>query len=79
MRDPERWWQTFKRAMLYALIVGAALGLLMGCASAPKRGPCSIGPCGEECCNDDGKLCCPERYLWDGPPLPTSEERPADD
>ncbi len=62
-----------------ALICGALL-VLAGCASAPKYpepGPCVIGSCGEECCNNDGKLCCPRDYLWDGPPLPDSEVRRA--
>lgn len=61
MRDPERWWQTFWRAMVLAVLVGLAYGLLVGCASAPKRN-CHVSNCGVVCCNDDG-LVCP--VCWD--------------
>jgi hypothetical protein len=81
----ERWWQTFKLAILLAVLIGA-LWALLGCASAPKPGPCVMGDCGELCCNNDGKVCCPgwdwelekkNEHLWDGPPLPDSEVRRA--
>lgn len=43
------------RILVVALVL--ALG---GCAA---RGPlCTDGPCGERCCNDDGRVCCPD---WD--------------
>ena len=40
-----------------ALIVG--LCLLIGCASTPKAGPCTVTACGWECCNGDGTPCPP--------------------
>jgi len=58
MRDPERWWQTFKRAMLLAALVGLAYGLLVGCAvKRPPLAGCVTTACGDVCCNDDGKVC----------------------
>ena len=50
-----------------AALVLCAL-LLSGCATlrkkpAPATGPCSTTPCGDVCCNDDGKPCPP---CWSG-------------
>jgi hypothetical protein len=50
-----------------AALVLCAL-LLSGCATlgkkpAPATGPCSTTPCGDVCCNDDGRLCPP---CWAG-------------
>lgn len=43
-----------KTLLLLALL--SALGLILSCASAPKR-VCVTLECGTVCCNDDGLLC----------------------
>jgi hypothetical protein len=74
MRDPERWWQTFKRALIYGAIAGLALASL-GCASTPEKN-CRRTACGDLCCNDDGKVC-PACWAEDDYPPLVSEIRRA--
>ena len=41
------------------LAVAVLIVLLAGCASTPviKVGPCYTTPCGDLCCNNDGRIC----------------------